>query len=329
MRITNASISRNYTNNLNRNLELLNKANMRVMTGRKYDKMYEDVASGVRAMNIRRSLSLIDGYLDNAEATKHTFAGAEKTLLQIGEINKDIMEGYTNALNATTANERDVFATQFEKLREEILSCMNGQFSDRYLFGGTNTQTRPFTVDDNGKLLYNGVDVTTITDRSDPAFAYLFGDASYVDIGLGLTMEGSPGSQKPVENSALKNSFVGIDFLGFGDNNLYNIIGEMITALRSPDFNAETGGPLLEKFKSAANEVNLQVTRLGSDTQFLDFTISRLKDEALTLDERQQSLEFSDPASLILDFQMQQYIYNAALQMGQRLLQPTLFNFIN
>lgn len=328
MRVTNSSIARNYTANLNRNYARLNEASLKV-GGRSYNTMAENPASAVRAMSIRRSLSMIDGYLDNAKSAQQILAGAEKTLLQISKINQDIQESFTGALNSTNAPERDILATHLEKLQSEILSCANGQFSDRYMFGGTNTQTRPFTVDDTGNLLYNGVNVSTITDRSDPAFAYLFKDASYLDIGLGLTMEGGPGTQKPVENSAYKNSFVGIDFFGYGDNNLYNVIGEMITALRSPNFNADEGGALLDKFKNAANEVNIQMTKLGSDSQYLEFTVSRLEDEVLTLTERQQSLEFADPTTAIMDMKMQEYVYNALLQMGQKLLQPTLFSFIN
>jgi len=44
----------------------------------------------------------------------------------------------------------------------------------------------------------------------------------------------------------------------------------------------------------------------------------------LHLLERQQQLEIRPPEEAIIDFKMQEFIYNATLQMGQRLLQPTL-----
>lgn len=329
MRITNNSIKRNYTQNLNRNLELLNKANTKVAAdGRKIFKMSDDTATGVRAMTVRRNLARIDGYIDNAKNAKSVLAGSEKIMLKISDITKDISDKYQQAITGTSGpDERDIIATELTKLRDEILNCANGKFSDRFLFGGTNTETPPFTVDDNGELFYNGVKVSDI-DKTDPQYDYLFNDASYIDLGLGMTMQANPSDQNVVSSTAYKNSTVGLDFVGSGEDNIYNTINKLIDSLKDTTFDVATCEKLFAKFKSEANTVGIELTKLGSDDAYLDFSISRLENESDVLIERQDSLEFDDPVEAIMDFEMQQYVYNAALQMGQRLLQPTLFDFV-
>ena len=328
MRITNVAIARNYTSNLNKNLGALNNSNVKMAAGgRKFLNMAENPSSGIRAMGIRRSIANLNGYKDNAQHALNVFNGAENTLMQLSDLTKDISTKLTSALNGTNSeDERKIIAGELEKLRDEILLSANGQYAGRYFFGGTNTKSQPFVYDkDTGKLLYNGVDVSTI-DKS--THAYLFNDAAYVDIGLGMAMSQGADSQNVITNTAFKNTMVGLDVFGYGNDNIILVIDEIINLLTDPSFDAEEGGKLLNKFLASADSINLQITKIGSDTQYLDFTISRLESENDNLIERQDALEFMDPTELIMELKMQEYVYNAALQMGSRLLQPTIFDFI-
>ncbi len=329
MRITNSSIARNYTSNLNTNLSRLNSSNMKVTTGRNFTSMAENTSAGVRSMTVRRNISQLEGFMNNAKDAQNKFDGAEKTIGQISTMAQDIYARFNYAINGTNSEqERDVISKEFEKLRDEILTSANGQYADRYMFGGTNTQSRPFTTNDAGELMYNGARVKDIK-KDDPSNIYdnLLNDASYVDIGLGLTMNGS--SQDVIPNSAFKNTINGLDFMGTGDNNLYDTINEIITALKEPSFDTTKAGALLDKVRDAGNHVNLTRTKMGSDTQYLEFTVGRLESENDNLIKRQDQLEFADPYEAIMDFEMQKYVYDAALQMGSRLLQPTIFSFIS
>lgn len=331
MRVANSTVARNYTTNLNKNLASLVGANYKVASGRKFNSMAEDTATGVRALGVRRNLAQLSSYLDNAKNSQAKFDSAEKAIGQISELAQDVYARFNYALNGTNGkDERDIIANEFERLQEEILTSSNGQYADRYMFGGTNTQSRPFSVNADGELMYNGERVKDI-DRSDPngKYAEILNDAGYVDIGLGLTMQGN--SNNVVTNSAFKHTINGLDFMGTGDNNIYDTITEIVTALRDPNFDpgSQKNGDLLDKIKNLSNEATLVRTKMGADAQYLEFTVTRLDTEQDNLITRQDDLEFADPSEAIMDFNMQQYVYNAALQMGSKLLQPTIFNFIS
>lgn len=333
-RITNPSIVRNYTTNLNRNLAGLNKASVRVRTQRKFDTMAEDASSGVRAMQLRRVMQHAESYMDTAKTVKSTLSSAEGQMMQINDLGQAIAERYTYALNGTNSpDEMKTFVEEITQYRDQILNCANGKFSDRYLFGGTNTTERPFTVDEDGSLLYQGVPVKDMADDEGNVkaeYQYLFEDAYYVDLGMGIA-NNEDGTL--IETTAFKASYNGLDFLGIGENNIYEVCNEIIDALSSGDYGSfvanDYTASLLDKITYSYKEVAVNVTDIGAQDQYLDYTISRFESEMNNMIERQDELEFIDPAEAIMEFKMQEYIYNAALQMGQRLLQPTLFNFIN
>ena len=69
--------------------------------------------------------------------------------------------------------------------------------------------------------------------------------------------------------------------------------------------------------------------QFGTKSNYLDSTKTRLSDMNSNLTERIDSIEYVDSAEAILDYQMQKYTYQAALQMGTQILQPTFLDFIN
>lgn len=331
MRVANSTVARNYTTSLNKNLASLVDANYKVANGRKFNSMADDTASGVRALGVRRNLAQLSSYMDNAKNAQTKFDAAEKAIGQVANLAQDVFARFNYAINGTNGGtEREIIANEFERIREEILTSANGQYADRYLFGGTNTQSRPFSVNDDGELMYNGERVKDI-NRSDPTgkHAEILNDAGYVDVGLGLTMQGN--SNSVVTNSAFKNTINGLDFMGTGENNLYDTVTEIITALRDPNFDSSSQkiGDLLDKIRDVGNDVTLVRTKMGADAQYLEFTVTRLDTEEDNLIRRMEDLEFADPSEAIMDFNMRQYVYQAALQMGSKLLQPTIFSFIS
>ena len=322
MRIANSMIARNYTNNLNSSLSRLNAYNMRVTTQRRFSSMAEDTASGVRAMKVRRTLAQTTVYKETAQMLNGKLSAAETNLMQMSALSREVIGEFVSGISEEKGPaEREVIAENLRKVRDSMLGIMNAQYSDLYLFGGTRTTERPFTLDTAGDLLYNGTSIKDMTPAEYDAFVK---DAAHVDLGLGLTMSG----QDIQGNSAFKSTMSGVEVFGHGENNIYIKLSQMIDALEN-NTSIVDSGKLLDEFKDIAADVNVQLTQLGANTQYLDTTIDRLDTESISLKERQNTIEIIDPAEAIMDFKMQEYVYNAALQMGNRLLQPTLFSFLN
>lgn len=323
MRIANVTIARNYTNTLGSGLSKLSALSEKVYTAAKFTSMAEDTASGVRAFTLRRNLAKLDTDRDNVKTAMSTFEAAEKSLLQISNMSHNVQELFEEAMNPMQTTDRNIIANQLEEIRDQFLTIANGQFSDLYMFGGTNTKSdvKPFELVTTNppKLLYNGKDVV--------AGAPIAETKAYIDIGLGLTLDGTTGEVNP--NTAFESSISGLESFGYGEDNIILRLTEMINVLRTDGFDAEVGGKYLDNYIESANTVRTQITRLGADYSYLEFNVSRMNELEINLKSRQNDVETVDPAAAIMDFEMQQYVYNAALQMGSRILQPTLFSFLN
>jgi len=330
--------------------------------------MSEDTPSAVRAMQIRRRLDQIPSQLSNAKTVHSELRAAETSLMQISSINQSVHSRFIQAMNGDiSVADRPALISDLHQMREQMLTMANSEFAGRFLFGGTNTITRPFElvrvieggvpmtdvngtslVDADGNLLppvngtapgngvlirgasgdmyalqYNG---RWIHDMSDADRELLTrGDTSFVDIGLSMRFNDT----NIIQNSAFRNSLSGLDFMGTGDNNLIHLITDMINHIEAGFPDRNESGALLDRFLGASSTANLMLTEIGALTNHLDFSIARLEDERDNLIRRQDDLEFIPREEAILMFKMQEFVYNATLQMGQRLLQPSLFNFIN
>ena len=427
MRITLGMISRQYSKNLNNSLSALNTASNRATTFRKFDKTSEDPFSAAKAYRMRRESQQNEDYQSTLSDIDNRLLTAQSAMISLNNAVQQASSG--DCLQAITgtmgADERAVIAEKLRTMQASVLSVVNTKFSDKYLFGGAETQTPPFTVGTTG-LLYKGVNVetgyveagsaaafnhaqinfndhdhngytikiangaagspddvsvtgTTITVTMDLAAGKTNGDLlnalntqgfpnvtmdgdtylkltdgmesdaatdnigpdglkalaeekSYVDLGMGLTFDevGNIRTQS-VFNSAIP----GLSFLGYGtaggdvSNNLYTLFGQIADQLESSSFSMDSIQPYLDSFEKQGQVLLSEITKSGTNSNFLTSLKGRLESTSDALVEQLDGVEFMEPATAILDYKMQQYVYQAALQMGTKILQPTFLDFMD
>ena len=268
MRITNKMITSNYLNNLSSLSTNLNTLSTKVSTGRSFLKSSEDAASAVRAYNIRTQLAQNATYKDNVSYASDFLTSSETALDEINDITQEASKKILSAVNGTkSASDRKIIANELTSLQSELLSSLNASSSGTYYFGGTNTDTAPFTVGTGGKLCYNGValDGSTTLDGSGNVDAAAFADkvkaltsdSRYMDIGLNMaftsTTDAVTGETTTAvdKSTVLSYSVTGLSITGSGtttlsnsklldgttkvSNNLYDLLGSVIEVLNAPD----------------------------------------------------------------------------------------------
>lgn len=333
MRITNKMITAQYTKNLNVISSDLNKLNTKMVTGRKFMTASEDPAAAVRAFKIRRDLAKIEDYQSNIEHARSSLTNAESTLMHMQEMMKEVTGKTIAALNGPLNEEdRKLIANELRHIQEQLLQSLNTNSSDVYHFGGSNIKDKPFTVDTNGRLEYNGVLLDSLDYASSAA---LRGDSQYVDIGLGLQFDAGNNIDR---RSVFEYSVPGINVVGYGtttlasgdvvSNNIYNILGDLATEFESSAFNREKADALFGHFQAQSPSILNSITDIGAKTSYLDFMKDRYDSSTLDLQERQQNIEVADPAETIIHFESQRVAYNAALKMGSQIIQPSIFDFM-
>jgi flagellar hook-associated protein 3 FlgL len=329
MRITTSMMSNKYIKNLNKSAYEMNYLSEKVETGRKFVKGSEDPVSAIKAYKLRREYRTTEIYDTNIRDVESFLTAAETNLTEISNNMESVYTSYLKGINGTMNDEdREIIAKQLENLQRSILTSLNAKFEDRYVFGGTNKEEIPFTLDMNGNLLFKGLDVNDPANKE--ALDKLANETINIDLGLGMTFNGDGELNT---DTVFDMSMSGIKFMGYGgtdDNpeNLYNLIGKIKDELRNPDFSIDKISPYIDRFEEQKKQVLVHITDIGAKTNYLDFLKTRNEDNLFNLNKKLLEVEFEDPAEAIVNFKMQEYSYNAALSMGNRILQNSFIDFM-
>lgn len=332
MRITYRMMTSKYSSNLNGLSVQLDKLNTQVATGRKYSRSSEDVSSAVRGYQIRRNLAKIEGYQNNISHAQGFLTNSESALGQIEGSLSEAADKVLSGMNETkTADDRKIIATELREIQKQILETLNTSATGQFLFGGTADE-KPFTTadptDPNSPLLYRGQALSGVTSNVD--------DALYLDIGLGVKFEAGVVDS----NSVFEYSMPGINFTGYGEknltsgetvsNNIYDLIGRIATEFEKTeaDYSSKDADELYGLLKNSVQKTFQATTEVGARSNYLEFMTNRYETQELNLQQRQTEVEGIDAAYVYIQFQSQKVAYQAALQMGQSVVQQSVFDYM-
>ena len=335
MRITNRMITSKYVRSLNQISSDLNRLNNKVTSGRAFTKASENTSAAIRAYQLRRDMSKSEGFMANIQHAETTLRNSESSIMHIQELVQNAQTKIIQGVNGTQSeSERKIIATELRNIQDQMLQTLNGSSSDMYYFGGTNTTEKPFTLDASGKLMYNN----TPLDSLDATTANpLLSDSRFVDIGLNVRVDASG----TIDNtSVFKYSIPGLQITGYGketvnnepdvSTNLYDLIGRIATELeKDSGYDKDMADALLGKLQQTSPTVVHALTDVGAKTSYLEFITDRLETKEFNDQERQMQIEAADPAETIIYFKSQEAAYNAALQMGTKIIQPSIFDYMN
>ena len=322
MRITNNMMANTYIRNLNKNAEQVDDMNQRMSSGKKFLSMSEDPATSLRAFRVRRNIDELSYFTSTISDAKGTLDEAENSIKAINDIVTDCVTQVTQGKNGTyNATQRKTIASTLRGYQKQIFSAVNAQYNGDYVFGGKTTDIIPFTLDASGNLFFKGQNVDTGT----------FGEESrYVDVGLGLQYDADG---NVVKNTAFDISNSGVDLLGKGvdangiSNNLYNVIGKIANMFDNNDLTD------IEKYATKLNEkaddIRTSYSSIGERGSFVNFLSDRYNSSVDTLSAKDKELEGLDYAKASIEMSQDEFAYSACLQIGTKILQNSLLDYLN
>ena len=334
MRITDSIINRNYTNNLRKAQKDYNSALMGATNYRKYQEGSEDASSTAKAYKYRRDYGHNLQYQESVQAASSELDTVETKLMSVYEYTVEAKIETLDGISTGIINDeqRGILADSIRAKLENIVNDLNTQIAGKYTLGGSSTNEAPFSIDDDGNLLYRGLNVNA-TEGSDEynKLKEMANEKVYVDIGLGIRVDENGEID---DNSALNTAFPGISFLGFGVDeegnslNIYQTMKDLADAIDAEPYDMEKTAQLAEQFQTQSDELLTSITKLGAKTKYLEYTQNRLDNIETNLLEKINEIEYLDPVDAIMAFEEEELIYNTALQAGATVLQSSLFDFL-
>ena len=338
MRISDKQTTRNFIKYVEKARTDYAETNERVASGKRFTRISDDVSAATKALRVRMDQSKAEDHYSNVSAVTEQLSSTEDALTSINDILTKVHTKVLTALNGTSGESgRETLAGEITNLRNELLQYANTTYNDAFVLGGTSSKTAPFSTDDSGNLLYNGIDVNSIA-HDDDGYYYMDGATrtnipmdgdTYVDVGLGISMTGSAVKS----DSAIKTSYSGLEILGYGKdsdgdtNNVFNILTQLSDNLE--DYDEETLGTYDDKLLSFTENFTGYLTDVGSKTSYLDAIKSRLDTSIDTYQSQIKRLVGIDDAEEATNQSMNDYVLKAVLSMGADIIPVSLMDFLN
>lgn len=374
MRVTTNMLMRNYQTALMSQINGLSGKRNAILSGRKFSYASEDPGAAVTSSVLERRLLRTESFLDTIEEVQSRQDEQENAIMQMNRICQDIAKNYSMAsLNDPTGQDgRTTYGVTLKGRVTEMVSSLNAQYGDEFVFGGNRGLQIPFEMVGD-KLCYRGIPVTKGEELADGTYDMskleeYAKETNYVDLGFGLDFEsrtsqnGSVYDDQVISSSAFNMCLPGINVVGYGEdadgmsNNLVDLINEMADLLLTDDFddayidpetqdtvpptlptddenlhrktNREKYEELWMKFTEEAKKLPDKSAQLGTQTNLLDATKTRLTDAELSIKEQIDTIVNVDPAEAIMDFSWADYTYNTALKIGTHILSNSLLDFL-
>lgn len=310
MRVTSGMMYKDYLKNLNNNLSSMSKLQTQMSSGKRITRPSDDPIGMISSMQTRVKMYKSEQYSENVSKALIWLEQTESSVLEMNEI---IKTAYEKAVYLSsdflTHEDKTAAAEQIGQYRDHVVTIGNSKSGDKYIFGGYNVTLPPFVVDATGDILYNGYD---LTDASNPSL--LAEDADSIEYEIGFDVK-------------MSISTTGTQLFGMGDNNVYTVLDDFYNALKN-DASADEIAQFIGKLQDCQSHLMSIDASIGGRVNRLELIQNRFEDDVLMYKTIQSSIEDVDQAEAAMNYKMAEYVYTAALQIGNNLMQTSLVNFL-
>jgi len=310
MRITNSMMMDNYLSSLNNNLTRVSDSQEQVSTGKAINSLSDDPVALISIMKCNIKLSKNTQYESIVDSAKTWLQQTDTSVYQLNQV---LQSAYETAVQSTndylTSDDKAAAAVYIAQLRDQVLTIANAQTSDKFLFGGYNVDTQPFTVDASGNILYNGLD---LTDDTNAALIAAGSQSITYAIGVGITMD---------------ISVTGTELLGTGDTNAYTVLDDLYNALMN-DASADELGGYINKLQDCQSNTLTTESKVGGMISRLELLEDRYGQENLNYKELKSNVEDVDIAEAYMNYKMAETVYTSALQVSTQIIQASILDYL-
>lgn len=298
MRVSSITIFENVTSNLGRVTEALWKANEVVSTTKRINRLSDDPVGLVTVLDLRSSLAGVEQMEKNIQMGRSWLTAGESALSQMESLLGDVKALAVQMANSTVGGaQRSNAAVLADGYLRQLLSLANTDVGGRYIFSGTETDTVPFSFD-------NEATPTLVTyDGNDTQFSIRLGKNLSVAVGMdGEAAFGSSGNSVFDTLIDLKQALQGNDVAG---------IGQAMDAL-----------------DSHMNSIRSLISGTGAKTLRLDTKEKILQDLNLSYSDRKSSIEEADITEAIMQLKSTELAYQAALTSSSKVMSTSLVDYL-
>ena len=289
-RITQQTLSNRVTSNLQKNLNRMQTLQEQLSSGRQVNRPSDSPANAVSSLQFRSDMRRTQQLSRNAEDGLGWLGAADQNLQSMLISTRRVRELALRGSNSSNGpNEREAMAVEVDQLRESLLSLANAKYQNRPLFAGTaDTPTAYSTLG-----VYQG------------------------DTGE-ITRTAAPGT-------AVKVNLNGQEVFGPDATGLFATLEKVAADLRT---NPSALSADLGALDASSKLLTDKLAEVGARFNRVESLRDRATDDLLNLQTGLSEVENIDLPQAIMELQLQETAYQAALSAASRVIQPSLVDFL-
>jgi len=292
MRISEQALARSALHRLNRRMEDMAGAQQQLSTGRRINKPSDDIALAGRALTLHSQLNAGTQASRNADDALLWVNLADTKLQSVVTSLQRARELAIQGASSATASFAVGLADEIAAIRDEVLATANTTHDGRRLFAGFS------------------------------------GDAPVAKVASSWTYGGDDGE---VKRRIGDGEFIAINVtaeeaFGFAGKDVFSVLDDLEAALRAGD--AAGSDTAIAEIDGALDDALAALSKLGSAGRRIEAAQVRGQSEEVEVRSALSSVEDMDLAAAVLELQMSQAAYQAALTSVQNVMQLSLGSFL-
>ena len=291
IRTTDTSTYRTLQYNLTKTSNTLNQLYIKSSTGKEVAKA-SDAPGLVRTIvSSRSAITSGERYIENCQHVQDNMATSETAIDSIKDLLDRAKEiAVAGANDSVSDSDLDTYADEVSMLSDSLLDLANTKVDGKYIFGGYNDETEPFS---GSPVTYNGTD-----------------DHQMIEISPGI---------KVAKNVTGEELFM-------DPVNIFTTLDDLETALRNGD--SDDISDQLTTIEEAADQVRSQQSTLGNNSARIDDIITVHQNSILQLQESLSNHEDADLSEVLSEVAKMELCLEATMQVTARVSSLSLLNYL-
>ena len=293
MRVTHLGSHYNALERITSSLSQFTNAQERVGTGKRIQRSSDDPTAMGRALELRAGLRTSEQALRNAEDGQLWVNLADSKLQSVVDHLQRAKELAVRGATFTNGDERGAIAAEISQIRDSIVDIANSQHQGRRLFGGFHSGAAVAQV--GGVWTYTG-------------------DAGQVNRRIG-------------DDEVVAVNVTALDAFGFSaGSDVFTVLDNLESALTT---GSQAGiDTAISGLQGSLDTTLRSLTGLGAVGNRLEGAIARIGDDMAAVRAQLSAVEDVDLAEAVMEMQLQETAYTAALGAFSRSSQTSLLDFL-
>ena len=323
MRITNASMVRSHLYDTQNNLTNMSKINQQISTGKVINTVSDDPHKAIKIMNINNEIKYTEKYNYNIDESVGWMNTTDGALDNVGNLLGEIKETILKVGNGTySQNEMKSLNEDMNEKIKQLADTLNSTHGGKYLFGGSSVDDVPITVIENPD---GTVKLEFSKDKNGQTIPNTDDLKADISSGINIDYNISVGEILNIKdgNGNTVNLLDEINNLSTLMNNIANGDEQTASTAKEELLN-NTKGKIDQLFDHVVNErtsLGVKVSTAEKIKEFNDDNIINMKN-VLSLDQD------TDHVEKFIELKSLELVYQASIQVGAKLIQPTILDYI-